>query len=43
VKIVQIHPVFVGEVSGVDMTKPLSPEEIEAIDAEMNAHAVLVR
>lgn len=41
-KIVQIHPVFPGEVSGVDMTKPLSLEEIEAIDAGMNADAVLV-
>ncbi|MBM3218487.1 MAG: TauD/TfdA family dioxygenase [Candidatus Rokubacteria bacterium] len=38
----QIHPVFVGEVSGVDISKPLSPEEVAAIDDGMNRHAVLV-
>ena len=27
VAIKQIHPVFVGEVSGVDLTKPLTREE----------------
>jgi alpha-ketoglutarate-dependent 2,4-dichlorophenoxyacetate dioxygenase len=38
----QIHPVFVGEVSGIDITRPLSPAEVAAIDAGMNEHAVLV-
>ena len=38
----QIHPVFVGEVSGIDIARPLSPAEVTAIDAGMNAHAVLV-
>jgi alpha-ketoglutarate-dependent 2,4-dichlorophenoxyacetate dioxygenase len=38
----QIHPVFVGEVSGIDLTKPLSPEHVVAIDAGMDRHAVLV-
>jgi alpha-ketoglutarate-dependent 2,4-dichlorophenoxyacetate dioxygenase len=38
----QIHPVFVGEVSGIDITRPLSPAEVAEIDAGMNAHAVLV-
>jgi alpha-ketoglutarate-dependent 2,4-dichlorophenoxyacetate dioxygenase len=38
----QIHPVFVGEVSGIDITRPLSPAEVAAVDAGMNAHAVLV-
>src|SRR6266852_4335865 len=38
----QIHPVFVGEVSGVDITKPLAPEDVAAIDAGMNDYAVLV-
>ena len=41
-KIRQIHPVFVGEVSDIDITRPLSPAEVEAIDAGMNEHAVLV-
>jgi alpha-ketoglutarate-dependent 2,4-dichlorophenoxyacetate dioxygenase len=38
----QIHPVFVGEVSGIDITRPLSPAEVAGIEAGMNAHAVLV-
>ena len=29
----QIHPVFVGEVSGVDLTLPLSRDEVAAIEA----------
>ena len=41
-KIVQIHPVFVGEVSGVDITKPLTRDEAAAIDAGMNEYGVLV-
>ena len=42
ISIRQIHPVFVGEVSGVDITTPLAPHEIKAIDDGMNEHAVLV-
>jgi alpha-ketoglutarate-dependent 2,4-dichlorophenoxyacetate dioxygenase len=38
----QIHPVFAGEVSGVDLTKPLTREEAAAIDAGMDRYAVLV-
>jgi alpha-ketoglutarate-dependent 2,4-dichlorophenoxyacetate dioxygenase len=38
----QIHPVFVGEVSGIDLTKPLSPDDVAAIEDGMNRHAVLV-
>jgi alpha-ketoglutarate-dependent 2,4-dichlorophenoxyacetate dioxygenase len=41
-KIRQIHPVFVGEVSDIDIARPLSPAEVTAIDAGMNEHAVLV-
>ena len=41
-KIRQIHPVFVGEVSEVDITRPLSATEVAGIDAGMNEHAVLV-
>lgn len=33
---------FVGEVSGVDLTKPLTPEEAAAIDAGMDKYGVLV-
>jgi alpha-ketoglutarate-dependent 2,4-dichlorophenoxyacetate dioxygenase len=42
VSIRQIHPVFVGEVSGVDIARPLSPEDVAAIDDGMNRYAVLV-
>ncbi|MBV9018476.1 MAG: TauD/TfdA family dioxygenase [Alphaproteobacteria bacterium] len=42
VSIRQIHPVFVGEVSGVDLTRPLSRDEAAAIEAGMNRYAVLV-
>ena len=42
VTIKQIHPVFVGEVSGVDLTKPISREDAEAIDQGMIQFAVLV-
>ena len=38
----QIGPCFAAEVEGVDMTKPLSPEDVEAIHAGMDRYAVLV-
>jgi len=42
VSIRQIHPVFVGEVGGVDLRRPLTPEEAAAIDAGMDRYGVLV-
>jgi alpha-ketoglutarate-dependent 2,4-dichlorophenoxyacetate dioxygenase len=42
VAIRQVHPVFVGEVSGVDISEPLSPAEVAAIEAGMDRYAVLV-
>jgi len=38
----QIHPVFVGDVSGVDCTRPLTDAEITAIKAGMDEYGVLV-
>jgi alpha-ketoglutarate-dependent 2,4-dichlorophenoxyacetate dioxygenase len=38
----QIHPVFVGEVTGVDLRHPLSPADVAAIDEGMDRYAVLV-
>jgi alpha-ketoglutarate-dependent 2,4-dichlorophenoxyacetate dioxygenase len=38
----QIHPVFVGEVSGIDIARPLSRDEVAAIEAGMDRYAVLV-
>ncbi len=42
VKTRQIGPCFAAEVEGVDLTRPLSPEEVAAIHAGMDEHAVLV-
>lgn len=42
ISIRQIHPVFVGEVSGVDLAKPLTRDEAAAVDAGMDRYAVLV-
>jgi alpha-ketoglutarate-dependent 2,4-dichlorophenoxyacetate dioxygenase len=38
----QIGPCFAAEVEGVDMRKPLSPEEVGAIHTGMDTYAVLV-
>jgi alpha-ketoglutarate-dependent 2,4-dichlorophenoxyacetate dioxygenase len=37
-----LHPIFVGEVAGVDCRRPLSSSEAAAIEAGMNEYAVLV-
>jgi alpha-ketoglutarate-dependent 2,4-dichlorophenoxyacetate dioxygenase len=42
VSIRQIHPVFVGEVSGIDIGRPLAADEVAAVEAGMDRHAVLV-
>jgi alpha-ketoglutarate-dependent 2,4-dichlorophenoxyacetate dioxygenase len=42
VEIRQITPVFAGEVSGIDITRPLSHAEVGAIEAGMERYAVLV-
>ena len=42
VSIRQLHEVFFGEVSGVDITKPLTQDEVAVIEAGMDRYAVLV-
>jgi alpha-ketoglutarate-dependent 2,4-dichlorophenoxyacetate dioxygenase len=37
-----LHPVFVGEVTGVDCRRPLGDDEVAAIEAGMDEYAVLV-
>ncbi|HXC28447.1 MAG TPA: TauD/TfdA family dioxygenase [Stellaceae bacterium] len=37
-----LTPVFAGEVSGIDCTRPLSPDEVAAVEAGMDRYAVLV-
>jgi alpha-ketoglutarate-dependent 2,4-dichlorophenoxyacetate dioxygenase len=36
------RPFFAGEVSGIDITKPLTPDQAASIDKGMNQYAVLV-
>ena len=38
----RIHPLFIGEVSGIDISQPLTNEQVAAIEAGMDRHAVLV-
>ncbi len=42
VSIRQIHSVFVGEVSGVDIAKPLSNDDVAALRAGIDQYGVLV-
>jgi len=42
VSIRQIHSVFVGEVSGVDLTKPLSKDDVAALQDGIDRYGVLV-
>jgi alpha-ketoglutarate-dependent 2,4-dichlorophenoxyacetate dioxygenase len=42
VSIRPLHDIFAGEVSGVDITKPLTHDEVAAIEAGMDRYAVLV-
>jgi alpha-ketoglutarate-dependent 2,4-dichlorophenoxyacetate dioxygenase len=37
-----LHPAFAAEVTGVDLTRPIAPDEAVAIEAGMDEHAVLV-
>src|SRR5579862_7267200 len=38
----QIHPLFAGEVGGIDLRRPPSAEQVAAIDRAMDRYAVLV-
>lgn len=40
--ITSLHPVFAGEVTGVDLARPISHEEAAAIEAGMDRYGVLV-
>jgi alpha-ketoglutarate-dependent taurine dioxygenase len=42
VTIRKLHPLFVGEVTGVDLTKPISPDDAAAIERGMDNYAVLI-
>lgn len=38
----QLHPVFVGEVTGVDLSRPVDAATVAEIEAAIHRHAVLV-
>ena len=40
--ITPLHPCTAGEVAGADLTRPQTPDEVRAIEAGMDRHAVLV-
>lgn len=42
IEVKQLHPLFVGEVSGVDLSKPMDAETTRQIVAASDKHAVLV-
>jgi alpha-ketoglutarate-dependent 2,4-dichlorophenoxyacetate dioxygenase len=42
IRLRQIGPCFAAEVEGLDLTKPLSPDEVAAVHAGMDTYAVLV-
>jgi alpha-ketoglutarate-dependent 2,4-dichlorophenoxyacetate dioxygenase len=42
VSISPLHPVFVGEVAGIDCRRPLRQEEVATIEAGMDQYSVLV-
>ena len=42
VSVRQLHPLFVGEVSGVDTGRPIDRETVAALNAAIDRYAVLV-
>jgi alpha-ketoglutarate-dependent 2,4-dichlorophenoxyacetate dioxygenase len=38
----KLHPVFAAEVTGIDLTRPVSKDDVAAIEAGMDQYAVLV-
>jgi alpha-ketoglutarate-dependent 2,4-dichlorophenoxyacetate dioxygenase len=42
ITITPLHPCIAGEVAGADLTRPQTPDEVRAIEAGMDRHAVLV-
>jgi alpha-ketoglutarate-dependent 2,4-dichlorophenoxyacetate dioxygenase len=38
----QLHPLFVGEITGIDVGRPLGADTVEALNSAINRYAVLV-
>jgi alpha-ketoglutarate-dependent 2,4-dichlorophenoxyacetate dioxygenase len=42
IAVTQLHPVFAGQITGIDLREPLDSAEIKAIDSAINEHGILV-
>ena len=42
IEVRQLHPLFVGEVSGLDLRRPLTSDQVESLTRAINQHGVLV-
>ncbi len=42
VTVKQLHPLFVGEVSGVDLRQPLDRDDVTALNDAINKHGILI-
>ena len=42
IEVTQLHPLFVGEVSGVDLREPMESETVEALIQAIDQHGILV-
>jgi len=42
IEVTPLTPVFAGRMTGIDVRRPLTPEEVAAIERAMDRHAVLV-
>ena len=42
IAIKQVHPLFVGEVSGIDLRRPLAPDAFHMIAGALDRFAVLI-
>jgi len=42
IEVTPLTPVFAGRMTGIDARRPLTPDEVKAVDAGMDTYAVLV-
>jgi alpha-ketoglutarate-dependent 2,4-dichlorophenoxyacetate dioxygenase len=42
IKVTRLHPHFVGQVEGADLTKPITPDEFAEVESAFHEHAILV-
>jgi alpha-ketoglutarate-dependent 2,4-dichlorophenoxyacetate dioxygenase len=42
IEVKQLHPLFMGEISGIDLREPLAHDEVQTLNAAINRYGVLV-